>query len=155
MPKINIAEPEFDFDGDDPDGYRSGMARLGPSLGAKATGSSVYEIPPGQSVCPYHYECGEEEWLLVLSGRPTLREPEGESVLEPMDLVFFPLGPEGAHTVSNATAEPVRILMYSNVVTPTATVYPDSDKIGVWTGEESLDMLFRRSSGVDYYDGEG
>jgi hypothetical protein len=35
------------------------------------------------------------------------------------------------------------------------TVYPDSDKIGVWTGNKEDDLMARRSSGVDYFDGEG
>ena len=154
MPKVNITEPEFVYDAEDPDGYRSGMARLGPGLGAAATGSTVYELPPGQSLCPYHYECGEEEWLLVLSGTPTLRQPEGETALAPMDLAFFPPGPEGAHKLTNETDQPVRVLMYSTVVVPTATVYPDSDKVGVWTGRKEDDLLVRRSAAVDYYDGE-
>ena len=49
------------------------------------TGASVYELPPGQAICPYHYEYGEEEWLLVLDGRPTLRHPEGTDQLDPWD----------------------------------------------------------------------
>ena len=45
--------------------------------------------------------------------------------------------------------------MWSEVVFPTATVYPDSDKIGIWTdAEKSDDLIARRSSGVDYFDGE-
>ena len=62
---------------EDPEGFRSGQARLGPSLGARRTGVSVYELPPRQAVCPYHYEYGEEEWVLVLQGHPVLRTPEG------------------------------------------------------------------------------
>jgi uncharacterized cupin superfamily protein len=152
--RINIANPDFSFDETDPDGFRAGMARLGPLLGAKETGISVYEIPPGQSICPYHYECGEEEWLLVLAGAPTLRTPDGEERLEAWDVVCFPRGPEGAHAVRNETAEPVRALMFSTVVHPTATVYPDSDKVGIWTGDKETDLLARRSSNVGYYDGE-
>ena len=34
----------------------------------------------------------------------------------------------------NDSDEPVRVLMWSTIVLPTATVYPDSDKVGVWTG---------------------
>ena len=79
------------------------MARLGKLLGAKETGITVYELPPGQAVCPYHYECGEEEWLLVLSGTPTLRTPAGEERLEPWDVACFPRGPEGAHGIRNET----------------------------------------------------
>ena len=44
--------------------------------------------------------------------------------------------------------------MFSTVVTPTATVYPDSDKVGIWTGDKETDVLVRRSSRVGYYDGE-
>ena len=77
MPRLNISSPPFHYDSDDPEGFRAGMFRFGEQLGAKDTGASVYEIPPGQSICPYHYEYGEEEWLLVLSGAPTLRTPDG------------------------------------------------------------------------------
>ena len=155
MKKVNIANPEFEYDDDDPEGFRSGMLRPGPGLGAKQMGASVYELPPGQAICPYHYEYAEEEWLLVLEGNPTLRRPDGTTRLDPWDVVLFPMGPDGAHGVRNETEETVRVLMFSNVVHPNATVYPDSDKIGMWTGNRTDDLLVRRSSGVDYYDGEG
>jgi hypothetical protein len=44
--------------------------------------------------------------------------------------------------------------MYSEVRYPAATVYPDSDKIAVWTGNEADNLITTRSSAVDYYDGE-
>jgi len=152
--RLNIAAPEFVYDAEDPAGFRAGMLRAGPFLEAKQLGASVYELPPGQAICPYHYEYGEEEWLLVLSGRPVLRHPDGEDVLDPWDLVVFPTGPGGAHAVRNETAETVRVLMFSNVVVPTATAYPDSGKVGVWTGDQNEDVMVRRTSAVDYYDGE-
>ena len=91
--RANIAAPEFKHSGESPEGFRPGAVRLGTLLGAARTGMSVYELPPGQAICPYHYEYGEEEWLLVLAGRPTLRHPEGKDELEPWDVVFFPPGP--------------------------------------------------------------
>jgi uncharacterized cupin superfamily protein len=154
MRRINIASPQFSYDESDPEGFRSGLARLGKILDPKESGVSVYEIPPGQSICPYHYECGEEEWLLVLEGNPTLRHPEGSERLDPWDIVFFPRGPEGAHGVGNETEQSARVLMFSTVVLPTATVYPDSDKVGVWTGDPEADVIVRRASRVGYYDGE-
>jgi len=155
MRRINIAAPAFEYDEDDPDGFRSGQARLGQLLGgAEESGASVYELPPGQAVCPYHYEVGEEEWLLVLAGEPTLRHPEGSERLAPWDVVFFEKGAAGAHGVRNETEEPVRVLMFSTVVTPTATVYPDSDKVGIWTGDPETDVMVRRESKVEYFDGE-
>jgi uncharacterized cupin superfamily protein len=154
MQRVNIAAPEFEFDAEDPDGFRAGIARLGKLLGASESGISVYELPPGQAVCPYHYEVGEEEWLLVLSGNPTLRHPGGTERLDPWDVVCFPRGPEGAHGIRNETDEVARVLMFSTVVVPTATVYPDSDKVGVWTGDPETDVMVRRDSAVDYYEGE-
>lgn len=154
MHKLNLANPEFSYDSDDPEGFRSGMFRLGKQLGAERTGTSVYEIPPKQSICPYHYENPEEEWLLVLSGQPTLRHPEGSDRLEPWDMVFFPSGPAGAHRVQNDTEETVRVLMFSDVSHPAVTVYPDSDKVGVWAGRPEDNLLLPRSSAVTYWEGE-
>jgi uncharacterized cupin superfamily protein len=154
MRRVNIAKPDFEYDPEDPDGFKAGMARIGRQLGAKETGASVYELPPGQSVCPYHYEYGEEEWVLVLNGHPTVRTPEGSEQLDPFDVVFFPKGPDGAHQVRNDSDEPARVLMWSQIAYPTATAYPDSGKVGVYTGDRAEDLIVRRSSKVDYYDGE-
>jgi uncharacterized cupin superfamily protein len=154
MHRVNIAAPSFRYDPEDPPGFRAGAVRLGKDLGATSTGASVYELPPGQTACPYHYECGEEEWLLVLEGRPTLRDPDGEHALEPWDVVFFPKRPEGAHLLRNDGEDTVRVLMFSDLAHPTATVYPDSDKVALWTGDSAADVIVRRSSAVDYYDGE-
>lgn len=65
-----------------------------------------------------------------------------------------PKGPEGAHGIRNETEETARVLMFSTVVVPTATVYPDSDKVGIWTGDPTADVVVRRESKVDYFDGE-
>ncbi len=154
MRRVSIASPTIEYDDEDPDGFRAGMFRIGTQVGAKETGTSVYELPPGQALCPYHYEYGEEEWLLVLSGRPTLRTPEGTADLAPDDVAFFPKGPEGAHQVRNDSDETVRVLLWSQVIVPSATAYPDSDKVGIWTGIKEENVMVRRSSKVDYYDGE-
>lgn len=70
MPRVNLFSVEAEFEADDPDGYRAGMARFGPSIGAKMLGGTVYELPPGQSNCPYHYQYGNEEWLIALDEIP-------------------------------------------------------------------------------------
>jgi uncharacterized cupin superfamily protein len=153
MSRVNIANPNFIYDPEDPEGFRSGMYRLGTEVGAERTGATVYELPPGELLCPYHYEYGEEEWLLVLSGRPFVRTPEGTEELKPMDVVFFKRGADGAHQVGNRTDEPARVLMWSDLVWPTGTAYPDSDKVGLWLAPGDS-LMVERSSGVDYYQGE-
>ena len=150
MTRFNLNDAAPEYDPSDPEGYRAGADRIGPLLGAEQLGLSVYELPPGQSVCPYHYEVGFEEWLLVLAGTPTLRTPEGEEELRPWDAVFFPDGEEGAHKVTNRTEETVRVAILSNKTSPGVAVYPDSDKLGVWPQNK----LFRLGDAVDYWDGE-
>jgi uncharacterized cupin superfamily protein len=153
--RVNLNTVEAEYDDSDPDGYRAGLARFGKHLGAVMLGGSVYELPPGQSNCPYHYEYGNEEWLIVLQGTLTLRHPEGEDELEPGEVVCFPVGPDGAHKLTNKSGQMVRVLMLSTLVEPAVAVYPDSDKIGVWPDPDRRDhILVRRESGVDYWDGE-
>lgn len=132
-----------------PDGFRRNSTRVGAALGAERTGLSVYELPPGQAVSPYHYEAPDEEWLLVVSGRPTLRHPGGEEQLEPWDIVFFPGGPAGAHFVRNDGDSTARVAMFSSTSTAGAVVYPDSDMVWMWTEDEAVDLVVERGSAVD------
>lgn len=150
MSELNLFTLGVEQDTDDADGYHVSCARVGQLLGATKLGFSVYELPPGQSICPYHYENGEEEWLIALAGRPTLRTPDGERELRPWDTVFFPTGPDGAHKVTNRTEETVRVAIWSNRVDPSTSVYPDSEKVGAWPPGK----LFRLADAVDYWDGE-
>jgi uncharacterized cupin superfamily protein len=154
MPRLNLTTPAFHYDDTDPPGFACGMFRFGEQLGATDTGCTVYELPPGQAICPYHFEYGEEEWLFVLAGRPTLRTPDGEEEIGPLEMVFFPKGPDGAHAVRNDTAETVRVLMFSTRVFPAMCEYPDSGKVGMFTADKAANLLVRRTSGVDYWDGE-
>jgi uncharacterized cupin superfamily protein len=154
MDRVNIFEPQLSYDDTDPDGYRAGMDRFGDRIGARRIGGSVYELPTGQSICPYHYELGDEEWLIVLEGRPTIRHPRGEDELRPGDTVNFPEGEPGAHKVTNHGTETVRVLMLSTKRLPSVAVYPDSNKIGAWKDFGPPLGLYRRETTVDYYDRE-
>ena len=132
-----------------PDGFRRNSTRVGTALGAARTGLSVYELPPGQAVGPYHYEDPEEEWLVVVSGTPTLRHPGGEDQLEPWDVVFFASGPAGAHQVRNNSESPARVAMFSSITSVGTVVYPDSDMIQLFTTDGTDDLVVKRSSAVD------
>jgi uncharacterized cupin superfamily protein len=154
MRRFNLHAAELQRDAEDPPGYdETGYAKVGPAIGAAMLAGSLYELPPGHGVCPYHYELGDEEWLIVLEGAPTVRHPEGEETLEAGDIVCFPAGPAGAHKVMNRSAATVRVLMVSTRRMPAVAVYPDSDKIGVWS-EAGREIMVRRESAVDYWDGE-
>ena len=154
MQRVNLHSPQLQYDPEDPEGYRCGMDRFGPKLGATQLGTSLYEVPAGQSICPYHYEYPEEEWLIVLAGSVVVRHPGGEDELVAGDIVCFPSGPAGAHKVTNRGEETARVLMFSTVQTPAVAVYPDSNKIGVGTGNSEDNVRVRRGNVLDYYDGE-
>jgi uncharacterized cupin superfamily protein len=126
---------------------------IGRALGSAETAMYVYNLVPGQAQCPYHYEY-HEEWLLVVEGTLVLRGPDGEGTLERGDLVCFPAGPAGAHKITNRSESPARTLMFSSSRVPAVSVYPDSDKIGVWPGNETDDLVFRRETAVPWAVGE-
>jgi uncharacterized cupin superfamily protein len=151
--RVNAFAADVEYSANRPAGYGAGFTELGPTLGASEVGVSVCELPPGESSYPYHYEYGNEEWLIVLAGLPTLRHPEGEDELEPGDVVLFPIGPEGAHKLTNRGEAPARVLFLSTKRRPGVAVYPDSDKIGLWPEDARDEIIVRRES-VDYWDGE-
>ena len=124
--KVNIISVEVDEPLDEA-GFRHMATSAGVRLGAHRIGASVYEAEAGVPIWPYHYHHGIEEWLYVIAGAPVVREPAGERILTPGDLVCFPSGHLGAHTVRG----PGRFLMFStgHDAEPWMSVYPDSDKV--------------------------
>lgn len=154
--RANLNTTDCEYDDQDPPGYRGGLARLSKPLGAREMTMNLCELPPGESLCPYHYEY-VEEWLLLIAGELDLRTPEGTERLPPGAMVCFPAGPAGAHktTAPADAAAPSRFVMFSSAREPSVAVYPDSDKIGVWVpgGEDNV-MLNRDSGHVPYYAGE-
>jgi uncharacterized cupin superfamily protein len=139
------------------DGWRSRVKRLvGPG---NSLGMSLYELPPGETQCPYHFHHGGDELLLVLRGRPSLRTPEGERELAPGDVAHFPVGPAGAHQVFNRAEEPARYVIASTRVSPEVVEYPDSRKLAAMARTESqrgqpLWTMHRLDAEVEYLDSE-
>jgi uncharacterized cupin superfamily protein len=147
-------DPDWDAE-NDRDGYKHRRVAIGPRLGGgDLLGGTLYELPPGESTWPYHYELGCEEWLVVVSGHPTLRAAGGERDLEPGDVAVFPPGPQGGHKLTNATDEPCRVLLLSSK-SPVAIVrYPDSGKTGLWTQADGYLEILRDEPKLDYWEGE-
>ena len=72
----NIYAPTFEED-ERPPGFRARRARIGYELGTEHLGCSLWELPPGEAAYPYHYHYADEELIIVVRGRPTLRTPAG------------------------------------------------------------------------------
>jgi uncharacterized cupin superfamily protein len=157
MSRPNVFDAEFGdgYDAGDPPGYRTAEVPFGKVVGGKELTVRLFEIGPGQSLCPYHYEY-VEEWLLVIVGDVRVRTPDGTWPASAGDVACFPAGPAGAHKVTNISEQQVaRVVMFSPATLPNVAVYPDSGKVGVWTPEPSDDWMFRRADGnVEYFEGE-
>ena len=152
MRRFNLLAAELDRSSER-DGYRWCGARVGQRVGGEQIGACLYELGDGQRSHPYHVHHGIEEWLLVLAGTPTLRDPEGEHELAPGDVICFLVGPHGAHKVTNRSNAVARILMLSTMPENeiSIAVYPGSDKVGVWPWPG---RRLRMSGAVGYWDGE-
>jgi uncharacterized cupin superfamily protein len=123
--------------------YRSRSVRE--ALGGELLGCTLYEIDAGEQLWPYHFHWNNDEWLLVVAGSPRLRTPEGERMLRPGELVSFPEGEAGAHTLFG----PGRVAIFSTR-NQGSVVYPDSGKVGAGPPWDRL--YFRRSDAVGYWD---
>jgi uncharacterized cupin superfamily protein len=156
----NLFEPEFEEESGQP-GFGWRRARLGRQAGGERLGASLYELPPGQATFPYHAHFANEEMLIVIAGRPSLRSCDGWRELSPGDVVSFGVGRGGAHQIVNHSDEPVRLLLVSEMNAPEVSFYPDSNKILAGTrppgGEEGDDDIFETfdlGDATDYWQGE-
>lgn len=155
MRRLNVLDAEME-EGPGRDGFWFRAAQLGVKLAAARIGAGLYEAREGVPIWPYHYHYPDEEWLCVLDGSPVLRDVCERRVLEPGDVVCFPSGHRGAHTLEG----PGRFVIFSGERSsgPFVSVYPDSDKVSVFPGIEAdgLNALrLPRAGSVDYWHGEG
>ena len=127
-PTPNIREPHWDAERDEPP-FTWRRARLGRQAGSRQLGASLFELPPGAASFPLHAHYANEELLVVLDGRPTLRTKQEERELAPGQVVSFRAGPEGAHRVDNRSEEPVRILIVSTMLAPEITEFPETGEL--------------------------
>jgi uncharacterized cupin superfamily protein len=156
MTTPNLFQPAFDEEEKQP-GFAHRRARLGRQAGSALLGASLYELDPGNAVCPYHWHGAEEEMLIVVSGRPSLRTPEGWRELEAGAVVAFATGADGAHQVANRSSERVTVLLLSETKDPEVCAYPDSRKVMADARlrcPDEISHLWRLDDSVDYYDGE-
>lgn len=116
--------------------YERGTLRGEPiarKAGAEQLGGTLYELAPGADGLPLHVHHAMEELLVVIAGTPTLRTLDGERELAPGEVVAFPRGRRGAHTLANACHEPARYLMLSTKVMPEVVEYPELGTVRVAT----------------------
>ena len=91
----------------------------------------------------------------MLDGVVVVRTPDGEQSSRAATSCASRPDRTARTRSSNRSEQPARIVMFSSSREPAVAVYPDSDKIGVWPGNDAdqRDAAPRRRA-VDYYDGE-
>src|ERR687883_558600 len=116
------------------DGLRA--TRVAERAGAEHLGASVY----------------------VLEGRLSLRSADGWEQVPEGEVVAFPRGERGAHGYRNDGAEPVRVLMISEMNAPNISVYPDKNQVGIFdAGQRArrrFGALFNVADAVADYGGK-
>ena len=110
----------------------------------------IRSLDPGKYSYPYHFHRNAEEIFVILSGKVMLRTPDEFVELAEGDIVFFEIGPKGAHQLYNHTEQACRFLDIRTDIGLDVCEYPDSGKINILPQRE----VYQKEDAVDYYKGE-
>jgi len=135
---------------------------LSNAVDADGLGCSLYELRPDGRSWPYHYHTANEEALYILDGEGTLRHRNGESSLVAGDYVTLPADESGGHQVVNDGDGTLRYLAFSTMEEPDVTVYPETEKVGVFVGsppggrdDRTVHGYYRMEDGTGYWENGG
>lgn len=156
-----INEDELDWTDVEQGEMKVRRKQLGEAADGEQLGCSLYELPAGHESWPFHYHTANEEAIYVLAGTGTLRLAGDMYPLSEGDYISLKADETGGHKVINDSGTPLRYLVISTMNEPDVTVYPDSDKLGIFVGsppggrdERSLHGYYPIDGDVDYWDGE-
>ncbi len=136
--------------------------KLTQRAGGHRLGASLYEVPPGKTAFPRHYHLANEEAIFVLEGRGTMRLGDEEYPIGAGCYVALPVGGDSAHQLVNTSDAPLRYLCVSTMREPDVSIYPDSNKVGIFAGaapggpdeERTYQAYLDAGAAVAYWDDE-
>lgn len=131
-------------------GLKTLFPRLGKVCGATHFTFDIRKLDPDAYSFPYHFHRNSEELMMLISGSMTVRTPEGLSILESGDLVFFETGETGAHQFYNHSSDPCVYLDIRSTFGIDISEYPDSGKINILPQRE----IYEKKTSVEYNKGE-
>jgi len=111
---------------------------------------ALLRIPKGKTLCPYHSHSAESELYLVVSGKGSIRDKEGTTMVTAGDAFFF--GPGEAHQLTNAGEEDFVYYVIADNPRGDSCYYPDSGKFAVM--KEGTNEVIVKGKETDYFDGE-
>ena len=144
------------------DRYQAEFGAVGVILGSRKLGFNVTVVPPGKRAFPYHAHYANEEMFFVLEGEGSVRIGEASHRIRKGDFISLPPGRESAHQIFNDSDAPLRYIAVSTMESPEVAEYPESGKLGVFTGAppgrpssgDSIRHFTRIGDGVEYWEGE-
>jgi uncharacterized cupin superfamily protein len=155
-PVMNLDELEFQSHEDGP--FQGKYGIISDRIGATKLGYNLTICPPGKKVCPLHNHHINEEMFFILEGEGLLRFGDQEYALRKNDVIACPAGKRDvAHQIVNTGQADLVYLALSTRERADICEYPDSNKVGVYVGEEGkreLRLMFKADQAVDYSDGE-
>lgn len=101
--------------------------RLGDVFGLANFGVNLTRLAPGAISSLRHWHTRQDEFIYILSGRPTLYTDEGETRLAPGMCAGFRAGSGNAHHLVNRTSEDVVYLEVGDRTPGDRGMYPDDD----------------------------
>jgi len=153
MPKIfKLSEQKFTSRGAElPEFDMLSSERLSQIAGAQRIVFDFRSLGPDKFSFPYHFHHNAEELFYIISGRCSLRTPNGITEVEAGDLIHFECGAEGGHQMYNHTNETCTYLDIRTFSGADIAEYPDSNKLAV---AAPLVRIFEQSSATKYLKGE-
>ena len=109
---------------------------------------ALVTIPKGKTLCPYHSHSTESELYLVVSGKGSIRDKTGSTIVTAGDAFIF--GPNEPHQIINSGNVDLVYYVIADNPIGESCYYPDSNKWLV----RSPERRFMRSEPLDYFDGE-
>ena len=133
-------------------GERFGVSfrSIGDYGGGTRVGVSMEVLSPGKQAYPMHLHMLEEEHLLILEGKATLRLGERSFELSAGSCACFHAGQKAAHALINASDEPCRYLIIGERNPHDVVVFTDSGRVSVRLMGEG----YRKAATMDYWEGE-
>ena len=111
---------------------------------------ALVSVPKGKLYCPYHSHSSESEMYLVVSGKGSVRDKDGSTIVEAGDAFFF--RPGEAHQLGNAGEEDFVYYVIADNPRGDSCFYPDSGKFAVW--KENNEEVIVKGTEADYFEGE-
>ena len=128
----------------------SSISDIGDRINSKNLKFNIRILEPGNYSFPYHSHRNAEEMFVILEGEALLRTPEGIEGVKAGDVVYFEMGPEGAHQLKNNSDKPLKYVDIRTDLGMDVCDYPDSGKVNIIPDFE----IYETKNQVGYFYGE-